>query len=140
MTTKTLYFKDALNKKLKDPEFRKLYEEEQEAFEVACTVLELRYDSGLSQEEFARCAGTTRQVVSRVESGDYETLSLQTLKKLLDAGGVKLVLGLEDAPKETKVLAHARSVPVRAAERKRIGARRTRSRVASRFIRRGSRK
>ncbi len=140
MKTKVLYFEDILKEKLKDPEFRRLYEEERETFEVARRVLELRHDLGLSQEEFARRAGTTRQVISRVEGGDYEAFSLQTLKKLLDAVGAKLVLGIEDVPKETKVLTHAKSIPVSAADRKHVTVRQARSRKVSKTLRRGSRK
>ena len=40
MSFKVLYSKDVLNKKLKDPEFRKLYEEEEEIFKLCCFLYE----------------------------------------------------------------------------------------------------
>jgi ribosome-binding protein aMBF1 (putative translation factor) len=68
---KPIYFDEWLQKKLKNPEFRKHFRHARLAVEVAHQIVPLREKLGLSQEELARRMGTKQQTISRLERGDY---------------------------------------------------------------------
>lgn len=72
---------------LKDPEFRKLYEESQPEFEIAKAIIQARIDKKMTQKELARKMHTTQSVISRVEqAGSSPSISfLKRLAKALNA-------------------------------------------------------
>ena len=86
---KSYDFKELLNKKLKDPEFRKEWEAQNEEFEVAKEIIRLRIKAGLTQKELARKAKTSQPAIARLESGNYRNLSLSFLRKVGEALGVE---------------------------------------------------
>ncbi len=51
-------------------------------------------DHDLTQQELARRAGTTPQVVSRLENGQHWP-SLDTLRRVVEATGSRLIIGCE---------------------------------------------
>ncbi|MGH9160374.1 MAG: helix-turn-helix transcriptional regulator [Vicinamibacteraceae bacterium] len=69
--------------------------------EVARLVIKQRAALGISQQELARRVGTSHSAISRLESGRHKT-SVETLQRVAEALGVRLVLGFEsrseDAP------------------------------------------
>lgn len=75
----------SLHKKwIKNPEYKKVYDESQVEFEIAREVIEARMKSGLSQEGLAAAMKTSQSAIARLESG--ATLpSLRTLAKLAAA-------------------------------------------------------
>ena len=75
-------FRDELKKELKNPEFRKAFEEEEVFASVAIQIARIREKEGLSQEELAKRLHTTQQTVSRLEKLDNSSCSLKTLIKL----------------------------------------------------------
>ncbi|MCI0529690.1 MAG: helix-turn-helix transcriptional regulator [Nitrospira sp.] len=83
-------FQERLREDLKDPEFRKHFEEERQALALALKIARLREKKGLSQKELAKLMGTTQQAISRIESGEYEGFSLKTLEKVAEATGTRL--------------------------------------------------
>ena len=83
-------FQKRLREDLKDPEFRKHFEEERRALDLALKIAKLRERKGLSQQEFARLMGTSQQAISRIESGEYEGFTLKTLQKIAEATGTHL--------------------------------------------------
>lgn len=83
-------FQERLREDLKDPEFRKHFEEERRALDLALKIAKLRERKGLSQQEFARLMGTSQQAISRIESGEYEGFTLKTLQKIAEATGTHL--------------------------------------------------
>ena len=83
-------FQDYLREQLKDPAFRKAYEEEGIYAELAIQVARLRAKRGLSQRELARRLHTSQQTISRLESPRNGSLSLRTLIKLAHALGKDL--------------------------------------------------
>lgn len=83
-------FQDHLRKELKDPEFRKHFEEERRALSLAMRIVALRQKHGWTQKDFAKAMGTSQQVVSRIESGDYEGFTLKTLERIAQATGTRL--------------------------------------------------
>jgi len=77
---------------MKDPEFRRQYEELGEEFELARSLIEARLAAGLTQEELARRMGTSQPVIARLEAGHKP--SLKTLQRYAEATGAKLKIEL----------------------------------------------
>lgn len=75
---------------MKDPEFKKHYEEERQALKLALRIAELRDQKGLSQQELAKLMGTSQQAISRLESGEYDGFTLKTLEKIAEATGMRV--------------------------------------------------
>lgn len=70
-----------LNKRLKDPEFRRLWKESEIEYQLARKLIEKRLAKKISQRELAKKAKTTQAVISRLESMNGNP-SLNFLKKL----------------------------------------------------------
>jgi len=71
-------------KLLKDPEFKKLYEESQPEFEIAKAIIRARIENKITQKELAKKINTTQSVISRVEQGKTSP-SISLLKRLAAA-------------------------------------------------------
>lgn len=71
-------------KLLKNPEFKKLYEESRLEFEIARAVIRARIEKGLTQKQLAAKLHTGQTVISRVERANT-TPSLSFLKRLAAA-------------------------------------------------------
>ncbi len=83
-------FRDRLNEDQKDPEFKKLFEEEKKAIALAMQIVDLRERLGISQTELAKRMGTSQQAISRLESGEYDGFTLKTLERIAHATGAML--------------------------------------------------
>ncbi len=83
-------FKGRLREELKDPGFRRQYEEERQALQLAIKIAALREQKGLSQQDLAKRMGTSQQAISRIESGQYEGFTLKTLERIAEATGMKV--------------------------------------------------
>ena len=83
-------FQSRLREDIKDPEFKKHYEEEKQALTLAMKITELRENKGLSQQQLAQLMGTSQQAISRIESGKYEGFTLKTLEKIAEATGMRV--------------------------------------------------
>ena len=66
---------------LKDPEFRKVYEETRLEHEIARALIRARIEKRLTQAQLAKKLKTKQSVISRVESGQTSP-SLSFLKRL----------------------------------------------------------
>jgi len=86
---KSYDFKDLLEQKLEDPEFRKEWEAQEEEFEVAKEVIRLRIRAGLTQKELAEKAHTSQPAIARLESGSYRNLNLSFLRRVGGALGAQ---------------------------------------------------
>lgn len=75
-------FRERLSKNLKDPEFKKAFDEEEVYSSVAIQIAKLREKEHLTQSELARKLHTTQQTVSRLEDMNNEGYSLKTLIRL----------------------------------------------------------
>jgi transcriptional regulator with XRE-family HTH domain len=64
---------------------------------LARLVIKHRAALGLSQQELAERVGTSHSAISRIESGRHKT-SVETLQRLAEALGLRLVLGFESGP------------------------------------------
>ena len=78
----------ALHKKwMKNPEYRKEYDELEEEFALMIEVAKARTRAGLSQSELARRMKTTQSTIARLESG-RGLPSTRTLGRFAKARGI----------------------------------------------------
>lgn len=82
-------FKTHKKQLLKDPEFRKIYEETELEFQIARAIIEARINKGFSQKDLAEKLHTKQSVISRVENAKT-TPSLSFLKRLAEVLNVSL--------------------------------------------------
>jgi len=81
----TVKFKEYLHEELKNPEFKKAFDEEEIYASLAIQTAKIRQEKGLTQGELARRLHTTQQTVSRLENLHNKSYSLKTLIKLARA-------------------------------------------------------
>jgi len=62
--------------------------------EIAPFIVKLRISKGISQTELANRLGVSKQVISRYEESDYQTVGIVRLQEILDAIGVKMIVSL----------------------------------------------
>lgn len=74
---------------MKNPEFRKAYEESELEYQVARAVIRARIEKGLTQKQLAERLNTKQSVISRLESANT-TASLSFLKRLAEALNISL--------------------------------------------------
>ena len=86
-------FKEYLNEQLKDPEFKKEWEDFQLELELMKQVIGERMEQNISQRELADRMGTKQANISRLENGNANP-SLDFLKRLAKALGKKLEIKL----------------------------------------------
>ena len=79
---------------LKDPEFRKEYEALEPEYRLAATLIRLRLDKGITQEELALTLHTKQESIARLESG-RSLPSLSMIKKVADALDADLEITLQ---------------------------------------------
>lgn len=83
-TQKAVDFQEYLAKKLRNPKFRKYYNEYGKQLEIAYQILQLRKQKGISQAELARRLGTKQSDVARIEAGQ-QNLTTDTLQRIASA-------------------------------------------------------
>ena len=74
-------FQEYLAEKLKNPRFRKYYDEYGKQLEIAYRILELRKQKRMSQVELARKIGTKQSNIARMEAGQ-QNFTTDTLQKI----------------------------------------------------------
>jgi DNA-binding XRE family transcriptional regulator len=62
-------FRKHLNEELKDPQFKKYYEEEKELLNLSMKIYNKRKKLGISQKDLAKKAFITQQQLSKIENG-----------------------------------------------------------------------
>ena len=85
-----MFFRDHLNEKLKNPKFKKLYEEEKYLLELGLAITEAREQRGLSQRDLAKKSQVTQQQLSKIENGI--NCNMLTFIKVSSALGLDLTL------------------------------------------------
>ena len=71
-----------LKEKLKDKEFRRLYELERAKVALAQRIAELREEKHLRQSDLAKKLGVSQQFISQIETGQGKNLTLETILKI----------------------------------------------------------
>lgn len=62
--------------------------------QIAPFIVKIRIAKGVSQTELARRLGVSKQVISRYEDSDYQTVAVARLQEILDAVGIKTAVTL----------------------------------------------
>jgi ribosome-binding protein aMBF1 (putative translation factor) len=95
---KKLVSADELHAKwMKEPKYRKAYENLEEEFRLASALIEARARAGLTQEELAQRMNTKQAVIARLESGRTKP-STRTLERIAEATGHRLRISFEPLP------------------------------------------
>lgn len=81
---KAIDFQDMLERELKNPEFKKYYDEYGRQLEIAYQILKLRKKKKISQAQLAKKVGTKQSNIARIEAGQ-QNLSIDTLGKIAEA-------------------------------------------------------
>ena len=90
---------------MKDPEFRKEYEELEPEYRLASALIRLRLAKGLTQAQLAALLNTKQESIARLESGG-SLPSLSTVKRVADALDAELEINLRpkhQSPKDILV-------------------------------------
>ncbi len=62
--------------------------------QIAPFIARIRIAKGISQTELARRLGVSKQVISRYEESEYQTVGVGKLQEILDAIGIKTMVTL----------------------------------------------
>ena len=62
--------------------------------QIAPFIAKIRIAKGVSQTELARRLGVSKQVISRFEENEYQTVAISRLQEILDAIGIKAAVTL----------------------------------------------
>ena len=93
----SIKFDDYLKEQLKDPEFRKEYEDLEIERTIIQAMIDARKLSGLTQKELSERTGIAQGDISKLERGNANP-SIRTLKRL--AEGMNMALKIEFLPIE----------------------------------------
>jgi DNA-binding XRE family transcriptional regulator len=83
-------FSQSLNKKLRNKTFKEAYEHYYSALSIGLKIREIRKEAGLTQKEVADKMGVSQQVISRLEKGEVDNPTVDTLIRVADVVGKKL--------------------------------------------------
>jgi ribosome-binding protein aMBF1 (putative translation factor) len=78
---KAVNFQEYLAGRLRNPRFKKYYNEYGKQLEIAYQILKLRKQKGISQAELAKRLGTKQSNIARMETGQ-ENFTTDTLQKI----------------------------------------------------------
>ena len=88
-------FRDLLNEQLKDPEFKKEWDDIQPEMDIIRAMIDNRIAQNLTQKELAERTGINQADISKLENGTRNP-SLKMLKRL--AAGMGMALKIEFVP------------------------------------------
>ena len=90
-THKSLKFDDYLKEQLKDPEFKKAYDELDDEFRAIEALIRARNKAHLTQAQVAEKMGISQSAVARIESGAWN-IKYKTFFNYLKACGKKVAI------------------------------------------------
>ena len=82
-------FRDSLNERLKDENFKREYEQIQPEMEIIKTLVAARKEQNMTQSDLAKVTGINQADISKLENGNRNP-SLNMLKKLAEGLGMQL--------------------------------------------------
>ncbi len=86
-------FDDVLKEHLKDPEFKRLFDEHGKQLEISYQLLQLRKQQKMSQAQLAKKIGTTQSNVARMEAG-RQNFTIDILQRAANAFGKELKISI----------------------------------------------
>lgn len=90
---KVYTFQDHLKELLKDPAFKKEWEDSEVEYQLGRKLIEARLKRNMSQRELAKKVGTSQAAISRIEAMSGNP-SLRLLKRIAHALDTKLQISL----------------------------------------------
>ena len=87
-------FRQHKEKLIKNPKVRTEYERLGPEFLLAQSLIRARLKKGWTQAELARRVGMQQPNIARLEGGNYDRVSLPTLKKVARALGAEIEINL----------------------------------------------
>ena len=81
-------YKEHLAEEMKNPEFKKAFEEEKRLLALSIAIVEAREKNGLTQKELAEKSHVTQQQLSKIENG--VNCNMRTFIKVSNALGLGL--------------------------------------------------
>ena len=94
MRRKIYTLQDHIKDSLKNPEFKKAWEESEPSYQLSRTLIKKRLVQKISQIELAKKANTTQAVVSRLENMSVNP-SMELLQRIAKALNVNLKIQFE---------------------------------------------
>ena len=85
------YFKETLVEMLKDPKFKKEWDELEPQYQIIQSLIEARNENNITQKELSRLTGITQSDISKIENGNANP-SIKTLQKIAKALNKKLII------------------------------------------------
>lgn len=86
---KFIDFDDFHKEQMKDPEYKKHYDDLEVEFQIINDILRKRIEKDMTQKDLAKKIGSDQATLSRLESGDYNP-SIKFLKRVAKALGGQL--------------------------------------------------
>lgn len=87
-------FRDTLNERMKDPEFRAEWEAQEPERQIAWALIEGRESRDLTQKQLAEITSIDQGDISKLENGNGNP-SIKTLKRLAAGMGMKVKIQFE---------------------------------------------
>ena len=87
-------FEEDRARALSDPEFRAIYEVEAGKKALWLQLVEARLAAGLTQQEVAERLGVSQAQIARIEKRGYESYTLRTLQRYVEALGDQFTLAI----------------------------------------------
>lgn len=91
---KLLSFNQYFKNSLKDPEFKKLWEESSPKYQLSRQIIKKRLEKKMSQQDLAKKAHTTQAIVSRLENSTLNP-SLELIERISTGLGSNLILSIK---------------------------------------------
>lgn len=101
-----------LQEKMKAPYFKELYELEEQKYNIVRKIIDCRIKEGLTQGELAKRIGVSQQHISKIENGEFSSVS--TLEKVLLGIGMTVRIEAVQLSSQTKRKMVPQHVPHRA--------------------------
>jgi DNA-binding XRE family transcriptional regulator len=80
-------FEEERARRMADPDYRAIYEEEGQKKDLWLQLVEARQAAGLTQEQLAHRLGVSQAQVARIEKRGYDAYTLTTLRRYVQALG-----------------------------------------------------
>lgn len=94
MARRVYTLQDHLKESLKDPAFRKAWENSELEYQIAQAVISKRLTKKMTQKDLAKKTHTTQTVISRIENMSGNP-TIDLLKRITDALGLHMRVNLE---------------------------------------------
>jgi DNA-binding XRE family transcriptional regulator len=88
-------FTPSLKAKLRNKTFREAFEHYSNALSIGLLIRDTRKEAGLTQKEIADRMGISQQVISRLEKGEVDNPTIDTLSRIADVAGKKLIVAFQ---------------------------------------------